>query len=267
MSSLSLTALDGATCVCDSGKQGSINGIPFHKDCWDEPYGDMIQQKNPTCFVDAYVGGLRCCHHQWILLDQDQNPWANQTDEYTLKFRFWFQEYDPETPKHTNLDRIHWLTEVHSGEYDVPQMAPNTPPENAIHQIVSRWKVGLMMGVCDTRKNQSCVGPFHNHTGIELIYAGGHCHAPSCLSMELYNADSGQLLCRHDPIYGQGKEEAFDELGYIALPPCLWGSPEEGLQKPVFLSYDTNLMSVKRNNNTIGHYGEMALWQMRGITV
>ena len=31
----------------------------------------------------------------------------------------------------------------------------------------------------------------------------GHCHAPSCLSMELYNADTGMLLCRHDPVYGK----------------------------------------------------------------
>jgi len=27
--------------------------------------------------------------------------------------------------------------------------------------------------------------------GINLIYAGGHCHAPSCISLNLYNADTG----------------------------------------------------------------------------
>ena len=40
---------------------------------------------------------------------------------------------------------------------------------------------------------------------------------------------------------------------------------QEGLPPPVFLSLDTNLLSVKRNNNTYTHYGEMAMWQMRGI--
>ena len=30
-------------------------------------------------------------------------------------------------------------------------------------------------------------GPY----GINLIYVGPHCHAPSCISMELYNADNG----------------------------------------------------------------------------
>ena len=38
---------------------------------------------------------------------------------------------------------------------------------------------------------------------MELIYAAGHCHAPSCLSMELYHADTGMLLCSHYPVYGE----------------------------------------------------------------
>ena len=61
--------------------------------------------------------------------------------------------------------------------------------------------------------------------------------------------------------------QVFDELGYLALPPCLWGNESEGLVPPTFLSFDTNLMSIKRNNNTNGHYGEMASWQMRGVMV
>jgi hypothetical protein len=109
----------------------------------------------------------------------------------------------------------------------------------------------------------------HNMSGagIELIYAGGHCHAPSCLSMELYNVDTGELLCHQEPVYGQGSGKPFDELGYAAIPPCLWGSSEEGLVPPTLLSWTTNLMSIKRNNNTYAHYGDMAMWQMRGIHV
>ena len=261
---LSLTALDGATCVCNAGVQGSINGIPFHKNCVDEPNGDMVRQKNPTCWVDTYAGGLRCCHHQWILLDQDQNPWENQTDEYHMKFRFWYQEYDPK--KHQDVIRVHWQTEAMSGEYDVPKRAPDVPPEDALHQISSRWTVRDMIHDCPAGSNYQCTGSSVNKTGIHLIYAGGHCHAPSCYTMELWNADNGQLLCRHDPIYGNGTE-IFNEDGYLALPPCLWGSKEEGLIEPIFLSFDTNLMSIKRNNNTYGHYGEMALWQMRAVLV
>ena len=36
---------------------------------------------------------------------------------------------------------------------------------------------------------------------------------------------------------------------------------------PSFLSFDTNLLSIKRNNNTNAHYGDMAMWQMRGVMV
>ena len=56
-------------------------------------------------------------------------------------------------------------------------------------------------------------------------------------------------------------------MGYIAIPPCLWGSEDEGLAQPTFLSFDTNLLSIKRNNNTNAHYGDMAMWQMRGVMV
>ena len=36
---LKLSALDSPTCVCDGGIKGSLNGVPFHKDCLDEPKG------------------------------------------------------------------------------------------------------------------------------------------------------------------------------------------------------------------------------------
>ena len=35
--------------------------------------------------------------------------------------------------------------------------------------------------------------------------------------------------------------------------------------EPVFLPFHGNLTSIKRNNNTYLHYGEMASWQMRGV--
>ena len=103
--------------------------------------------------------------------------------------------------------------------------------------------------------------------GVRLAYAGPHCHAPSCISMELYNADTGVLLCRVLGDFGQGRGNVtFDEKGYLKLNPCVWGY-DEGLLEPPFLSWDTNLMSIKKNNNTNAHYGEMASWQMRGFIV
>ena len=54
--------------------------------------------------------------------------------------------------------------------------------------------------------------------GVKLITVHGHCHAPTCLRFEMYNADNGQLICRNEPIYGKGIEkEKFDEKGFIQM--------------------------------------------------
>ena len=74
-----------------------------------------------------------------------------------------------------------------------------------------------MVNQCDQRKGGECAGNSTGFDGINLIYAGGHCHAPSCISMELFNADTGKLLCRHDPVYGQS-----DEVKYIAFKRFAW---------------------------------------------
>ena len=103
--------------------------------------------------------------------------------------------------------------------------------------------------------------------GVKLIYAAPHCHAPTCLSMELYNADTGQLICRVEPIFGQNSSSPYDEEHFLAIPPCLWGDQARGLMAPTLLSLDTTLLSIKRNNNTLPHTGEMASWQMRGVVV
>ena len=63
-----------------------------------------------------------------------------------------------------------------------------------------------------------------------------------CIDVELYNADTGDLLCHVDGIRGKGNtQERYDELDYIKLNPCLWGQ-DRGLLRPEFLRWDTNLM-------------------------
>ena len=61
---------------------------------------------------------------------------------------------------------------------------------------------------------------------------------------------------------------AWNELGYLWLPPCQWSSdPASGLKPPPVLHLDTNLTTVKRTNNTNAHWGVMGIWQMRGAYV
>ena len=45
---------------------------------------------------------------------------------------------------------------------------------------------------------------------------------------------------------------------YIATPPCLWGSPEDGLEPPYPVSGVT-IKVTALTNSTYGHHGEMAL--------
>jgi len=266
---LQLSGVDSPTCLCDTGRKGSIEGIPFNKHCLDEPFGDLVQQKNPTCWIETYQGGQECCHHGTVLLDADQKQ-PEETQTYHLKFRFYFQPYTPATgsapASHRNLLRMYYQTEAWSSEYDIPQCDKGTPSSMCTHEITAHFTVEKMAQRCDIRKNPTCWGENYDkeNQGINLIYAAGHCHAPACISMELYNADTGKLLCAHYPDYGK-TNQVFDELGYISIPPCIWGSEEEGLMSPVFLPFNANLTSIKRNNNTWGHYGEMASWQMRGV--
>jgi hypothetical protein len=88
-----------------------------------------------------------------------------------------------------------------------------------------------------------------------------------CIDVELYNADTGDLICHVDGILGDGNPSVpYNEEGYIKLNPCLWGE-DSGLMRPKTLQWNTNLTSIKRTNNTFTHYGEMASWQMRGVVV
>ena len=248
---LYLSALEGRTCVCDNGHGGTINGLGFSKNCRPEPYGDLLEQHNPTCFIESYQGGLSCCHHKNVLLDVDQEQPEHEMT-YQLKFRFWFQEYYGQQ----HLERFYYQTEAYAGEYDVPQCEKGTPPEDCIHSIHAHFQGRDMVNKALTRNNK----------GFKLIYLAPHCHAPTCIDMELYNADTGDLICHVNGDLGRGTDMKYDEEGYIKLNPCLFGE-DEGLLEPHLFNWDSNFTSIKRNNNTYAHYGEMASWQMRGVLV
>lgn len=274
-SELNFLPEDQPTGICQTGIVGTIGGNKFDNSrCKAFPRSDLVDQHNPTCSVQTYRGGLMCCRDGQSLLDKEQDiPWEEEL-VYHLKFRFYFEEYRAasdaaQAPSHKNLVRLFWATDA--GEYDIVQCKQGTPPSQCVQVLTSRVKLRDIMHDCSTRPDGSgCTGKGSTNSditqGIELIYAGPHCHAPTCLSFELYNADTGQLLCRMEPDRGQS-DELYDEHGFLAIPPCLWGDEAQGLPPPELLSLDTTLLSIKRNNNTLGHTGEMALWQMRGVVV
>lgn len=280
----------GATCVCDAGTRGYISSdmnpypAPLNKNCLKEPYGDLIRLKNPTCTLEQYSGGLFCCRSGNILLDKDQNPWEDNILSYYMKFRFWFQEYnngmnvsaaamaqrklegkdDTTQATHQNLVRF-YHDGGGAGEYDIVKAPEGTPPNQTIYQITTHLQVKDGVAMCNARTSPHCAGPAKS--GIALIYASCHCHAPSCTKCELWNDDTEEMICRQIPHYGKSMATAkdpYDEVGYVAIPPCLFSYDDPTLPTPHYLSYDTNLTMIKWNNNTYGHYGDMDMWQMRG---
>ena len=74
-----------------------------------------------------------------------------------------------------------------------------------------------MMNHCRLRESPTCSGDTHSYEGVNLVYAGGHCHAPSCISMELFNADTGELICRQLPIYGKSNQVSAANYFIIAI--------------------------------------------------
>ena len=289
---MSLAPTDGSpTCLCDSGSVGQMcdtNGTKcgsFVKNCNTQP-GGLEQQHNPTCNSGQYGGGLRCCGDTRIMLDTDQDPGTDLL-RYHMKFRIWYQDYTPKdatvpapaqpagaSASHNDLPRYYWQTEANAGEYDVP---PAFAREGETLVGYPGWPEGkptpgtTCTGSCPDGPDCACqhaITYSWESPGMRLLYAGAHCHAPSCLSMKLYRNGTGtpELVCEMAPVYGGGNvtHDRYDEVGYVELPPCVWGD-DAGLEPSFFIPKGEQVFSVKVNNNThVGHFGEMASWQMRG---
>jgi len=258
-------------CICRDPKcmTGTIAGMRFQTPCAPYPTSDLIKTHNAICDVRAYNGGLRCCTGGSILLDADQEV-PPQKDSFFMKYRFYFEEYTTQR----NAFRVWWSTEATNNEYDVPKSPANcadpaTPMEDCQHVIRSVFHGVDMLSLGSGCMMQGDINACGNVTRIreedggqfELVYAGAHCHAPACDRMELWNADTGELLCQVKAMYGKG---AACEL---SLPPCVWGTDAEGLKPPPVLRLNSNLTVVKYANNTNGHWGTMALWQMRAAYI
>jgi len=269
-SAVPLLQVGAPTCICRRSG-GTIDGVPYDPQCAAWPLSDLARNSNPTCDVRTYVGGMACCRDGNFLLDADQEV-PGYVDEVYFKWRFYFEDWDPR--RHVQAVHLEWALNGcdsgggHAGcrhiEYDVPKAPAGTPPERAVHAVHARFRARAMFTPCDARAEAYCADPRNvTSAGVQLVMAGGHCHAPACLSLELWNEDSGELLCRITPVRGAG-DAPQDEAGYLWLPHCAWGDAADGLRPPPVLHLGTNLRAIKRANSTHYHYGVMAIWQMRG---
>lgn len=270
-----LVEVGAPVCVCRADKQGgSINGIPWDDNCMDYPHTTIKRDHNPSCEIESYGGGMLCCHHGVFLLDADQQI-PEETFTFRMKYRFYYEDPIPinnsvagDGASYQNAFFMFQETEESHGEYDVPQCEPGTLPEKCIFTIEGHFQIKDTMHECKDRADVWCSpsnGPYPQSQYVKLIRIAPHCHGPACIDMTMINADTNETICTTRPHYGVG-DNAMEEAGYASgIPPCLWGTPKEGLSPPPVLHLDTNITVLGRHNNTYKHYGVMGHWQMRGI--
>lgn len=266
----------------------------YKVDCWDEPRSNMLRHgdgtgrpvANAACNLATYHGGLHCCQHGFFLTDVEQEALIpkDKVDKYYLKWRYYFQEYHQPA---VATDSKNKRDEKDIGQNNslpaapfVTELSKKTPS----HQHLHHWVFLIDAMVNDYEEDNSHYGrasigrltarlqakdmglediPQYPFDAITPIVVTPHCHAPSCIREELWNADTNQILCNVTALYGSERwgstNTVFNEANYIAIPPCLFGH-QPGLQVPFRLSPTTNLLAIKYFNNTYRHLGQMAQW-------
>ena len=210
---------------------------------------------NPSCSFDAYEGGFRCCEHGVFLLDTSVHDVSKEeTTEFFFKFDFEFLELEPETRQvrpPACCDVTSNRTVGGNIEFDVPACSEGVDPEDCVYEMSSSQTIDMMPNYHHKTEHLD-VDP---REVVELVYAVGHLHVGG-LSLDLYDDDSGELLCHSVPKYG-ATEAAGDEEGYVVgMSSCTF-------DPPIKMTRDTVVRTVSRYNNTVGHHGVMALWLMQ----
>lgn len=265
-----------ASCVCQPTKQAYLTYMDtstqaYGYDCLDEPRSDMLKHgdgtgralPNAACQMETYMGGLRCCQHHYFLTDREQASLIpNKTDTYFLKWRYYFQEYTPATPataltpkapaSHQHLHHWVFLIDADVNDYEEDNF-DGSWGQKSIGKITAHLRASDI-GLEDVPKAYSKIKP---------LVMTPHCHAPSCIREEFWDATTGKIICNVTAKYGAdyyGSPNAtFNEANYVAIPPCIFGN-QTGLQYPFSLNPTHNITAVKYFNNTYRHLGQMAQW-------
>lgn len=90
--------------------------------------------------------------------------------------------------------------------------------QTALVRVVCRFPLEkpLHPCLCRTAMSMPCVDA--RRDACRLMYAAFHCHAPACISGELWNRDTGELICRNTAVYGTGYTPV-NETGYVVAIP------------------------------------------------
>jgi len=256
-------------------EDGTIDGKKWSNLCI--PGGPLNVSNNTICRFEEYVkrGGLQCCQDMTVLLDADQPDYPEST--YFHKLRIYYEEYDP--TEISNAFRLHYVIEWGPNEYNIERCPTGTPPEHCINELSTDLVAADLFGGlswpndpsrlnCTYYEDVWCgqIADVEEAGGFfELLNMAFHQHSPALIDGELINVETNKTICKGVPTKGTKVGEPLNELGYgVGIPPCVWGSVEEGLPAAPVLHVSTPLRIVGRYNNTVPHYGVMSQWQGRG---
>ena len=210
---------------------------------------DSIVIIRPISFLHNFLYIYR------FLTDLEQDSQIPQAvDTYFLKWRYYFQEYVPATPtkKASHLHLHHWV-------FLIDAIINDYEEDNAHYGSKSIGKIQAKL----TGKDIGLEDIPSNYSTITWFVMTPHFHAPNAIREELWNSDTGTIICNASAKYGSFENGAttkhFNEANYIAIPPCLFGN-QPGMQFPFTITPDTNLTAIKYINNTFRHLGQMAQW-------
>jgi len=223
---------------------GTVDGwTPF------PPFGTCSAQffdmNNPSCRLDTYQGGWRCCEDGNYLLDTDKYDTANFPEDTV--YAKWILTFIDEDASKMNLKKAHpnildvtgSLDTRGNIEFDVPQCEDGTLPEDCIYEQTA--VVYVSGGINGTEDSL-----------VSIPYTVGHLHVGG-IDLTLYDDATGELICKSEAIYGNGTEPANEKNYIVGMTPCVFDDP------PVFKKND-KVRVVSRYNATEPHFGVMALF-------
>merc|ERR1712025_1427370 len=127
-------------------------------------------------------------------------------------------------------------------EYDVPLCTPGISPEDCVHEMTSTQFFDLMPNYHQDPHKQEGVDPTEE---VDLVYAVGHLLVGG-LSLDLYDDETGELICHSAPTYGTGLE-AGNEAHYLTgMSDCVF-------DPPLKMKRETVVRTIARYNNTVAH--------------
>lgn len=227
---------------------GTVDGwVPF------PPFGtcnaEFEESGNPSCNLDTYVGGWRCCEDGIFLIDTNETN-TDELPEDTVFGTFTITYITGMDAEETGLKPLDGAaagdvtgSTLTNGniEYDVPQCASGTAPEDCVYEMTTVQRVSGSINATDDDL-------------LAIPYMVAHLHYGG-IDFSTYNDATGELLCTSKAEYGNGTEPG-NEAGYLVnMTPCYF----EGEDIPVMKATDL-VRHVARYNATEPHTGVMALW-------